>query len=243
LAALEARTGRAVGSSAGVNADKVKPPKFDRSTSWVVFHRRFEAAATYNVCTTGEKAAHLLTVLQVQAADVLHSVPVGASYEDIIGELRDRFGDHQLAAANRSQLKARVQRGCETVQEFAASVEQLVHRSFVGLPADHIQTEAAHAFIDGIRDREVKQHLLLGGAGTLNEALNQALKFDAAKAAAWPTARLREVTRVPTGRPPTPPERRRNERPVCWQCGRPGLFWRDCRRTPRDVRDQATGND
>jgi hypothetical protein len=37
----------------------------------------------------------------------------------------------------------------------------------------------------------VKQHLLMGGDRTLNEALNQALKLEAAKAAAWPTARLR----------------------------------------------------
>jgi hypothetical protein len=126
---------------------------------------------------------------------------------------------------------------------FAAAVEQLAHQALVGLPKGHIETEAAHAFIDGIRDREMKQHLLLGGACTLNEALNQALKIEAAKAAAWPTARLREVTRIPTGRPPTRPERRRNERPVCWECGKPGHFWRDCRRRPRDIRDQASGND
>jgi hypothetical protein len=89
----------------------------------------------------------------------------------------------------------------------------------------------------------VKQHLLLGGARKLNEALNQALRIEEARAAAWPTARLREVTRVPTGRPPTPPDRNRNERPVCWEFGRRGHLWRDCRRRPRDVRDQATGND
>jgi hypothetical protein len=73
----------------------------------------------------------------------------------------------------------------------------------------------------------VKQQLLLGGACTPNDALNQAVNLEAAKATAWPTARLREVTRVPTGRPPTPPERRRNERPLCWQCGKSGHFWRD----------------
>jgi hypothetical protein len=111
LAALEARTRRAGGSSAGVNDDKVKPPKFDGSTSWVVLHRQFDAAATHNDWTPREKAAHLLSVLQGQAADVLHSVPAEASYEDIVGTLRDRFGDHQLAAAYRSQLKARVQTG------------------------------------------------------------------------------------------------------------------------------------
>jgi hypothetical protein len=227
LAALQVQTRRADGSSVGTNADKVKPPKFDGSTSWVVF-RQFDAAAIHNDWTPREKAAHLLSVLQGQAADVLHSVPAEASYEDIVGALRDRFGDHQLAAY-RSHLKARMQTGGETLQEFAAAVEQLAHQALVGLPADHIQTEAAHTFIDGIRDREVKQHLLLGGDYTLNEALNHAVKLEAA---AWPTARLREVTRVPTGRPPTPPERRRNERPVCWQCGKSGHFWRDCKQRP-----------
>jgi DNA repair exonuclease SbcCD ATPase subunit len=58
LAALEARTRRAGGSSAGANTDKVKPPKFDGSTSWVVFQRQFEAAAIHNDWTPREKAAH-----------------------------------------------------------------------------------------------------------------------------------------------------------------------------------------
>jgi hypothetical protein len=115
-----------------------------------------------------------------------------------------------------------VQTSGETLQEFAAAVEHLAHRAIVGLPVGYIQTEAAHAFSDVVRDREVKQHLLMGGDRTLNEALNQALKLEAAKAAAWPTARLRKVTRVPARRPPTPPERRQNERPVCWRCKRPG---------------------
>jgi hypothetical protein len=208
-----------------------------------LFQRQFDAADIHNDWTPREKAAHILSVLQGQAAHVLHSVPAETSYEDIVGELRYRFGDHQLAAAYRSYLKGRVLTGGETLQEFAAAVEQLTHQALVGLPEGHIQTEAAHAFIDGIRDREVKKHLLLGGACTLNEALNQALKIETAKAAAWPRARLREVTRVPTGRPPASPERRRNERPVCWECGKPGHFLRDCRRRPRDVRDQASGND
>jgi hypothetical protein len=34
---------------------------------------------------------------------------------------------------------------------------------------DFIQREAAHAFVDGVRDREVKQHLLMGGDRSLNE--------------------------------------------------------------------------
>jgi hypothetical protein len=80
--------------------------------------------------------------------------------------LQDRFGDHQLAAAYRSQLKAIVQTSDKILQEFAAAVEHLAHRARVGLPVGFIQTEAAHAFNDGVWDREVKQHLLMGGDRT-----------------------------------------------------------------------------
>jgi hypothetical protein len=71
-------------------------------------------------------------------------------------------------------------------------MEELAHRAIVGLPVGYIQTEATHAFVNGVRDPEVKQHLLTGGDWTLNEALNQALKLEAAKVAAGPTARLQE---------------------------------------------------
>jgi hypothetical protein len=77
-----------------------------------------------------------------------------------------------------------VQTSGETLQQIASAVEQLAHRALVGLPVGYIQTEAAHAFINGIRDREVKQHLQMGGDRTLNEALNQTVKLEAAKAAA-----------------------------------------------------------
>jgi hypothetical protein len=121
----------------------------------------------------------LLIFLQGQAADILHSVPAEVSHEDIFGELQDRYGDHQLTAAYRAQPKTRVQTSSDTLQEFAAAVEQLVHRAN-GLPVGFIQTEAAHALIDGVRDWEVKQCLLMGGDRTLNEARNQTLKLEAA---------------------------------------------------------------
>jgi hypothetical protein len=51
---------------------------------------------------------------------------------------------------------------------------------------DFIQRKAAHAFIDGVRDRELKQHFLMGS----DRSLNQALKLEAAKATAGPPAIL-----------------------------------------------------
>jgi chromosome segregation ATPase len=65
-----------------------------------------------------------------------------------------------------------------------------------------------------------------------------ALKFEAAKAAAWITARLQEATREPTERPPTPPECRRSEQPACWWCGQPGHIQKYCRQRPPEEMGQ-----
>lgn len=74
-------------------------------------------------------------MLRGKAADILHTVPAEATYSDIVGAFRDRFGDHKLAAAYRSQLKARVQTSGETLHEFTAAVEQMARRALVELPA------------------------------------------------------------------------------------------------------------
>jgi hypothetical protein len=179
-------------------------------------------------------------VLQGEAADILQTVLTEATYEDIVGAFRDRFGDHQLAAAYRSQLKARVLTSGETLREFAAAVEKMARRALVGLPVAFMQTGGAHAFIDGLRDWEVKQHLLMTGDRTLNEALNQALKLEAAKAATGPPERLRDLTTA-TARASQPSDRRRKARPVCWQCETAGHLRRDCTRGPREERKQDSG--
>jgi hypothetical protein len=86
------------------------------------------------------------------------------TYEDIVGALTGRYGNYQLAAAYREQLKARVQLIGES-QQFSAAVKKLAHRAFVGFPVDFIHREAAHAYVVKVRDGEVNQHLLMGGDG------------------------------------------------------------------------------
>jgi hypothetical protein len=86
----------------------------------------------------------------------------------------------------------------------------------------------------------VKQHLLMGGDQTLNEALNQALKLEAGKAAARPPARLWELTRAPA-RAKQPSECGREGRPVSWQCGSASCPPRDCRKGPCEERNQDLG--
>jgi hypothetical protein len=49
----------------------------------------------------------LITATQSQTTDVLNGIPEGATYEEILQVLDDRFGKEHFAAAYRSQLKAR----------------------------------------------------------------------------------------------------------------------------------------
>jgi hypothetical protein len=78
-------------------------------------------------------------------------------------------------------------------QDFTLAVEQLAHQALVSLSETYIQTDAAYKFVDRVKDQELKQHLLMGGKRSLNEACDQVLKLEAAKTAAGPPARLWEV--------------------------------------------------
>jgi hypothetical protein len=69
------------------------------------------------------------------------------------------------------------------------------------LPEDFIQKEGDHAFIDGVKDRLLKKHLLVSGDRSLSKALNQVFKLDAVKMTAGTPVRLQEVIIVCVGTP------------------------------------------
>jgi hypothetical protein len=93
-----------------------------------------------------------------------HSVPAEATYKDITEVLEGLYGDHQLAAAYRSQLTG------EFLQVSAVTIVRMAHRAFVGLPLHFTEGEVACA-LDWIWAQEVKFPLFMGGEIMLNKAL------------------------------------------------------------------------
>lgn len=66
----------------------------------------------------------------------------------------------------------------------------------------------------------MKRHFLIGSEKSLNEALNQTVKLEAAKAVVRKTAKLPEVRVAAPMRIWSPAtERSRIEGPASWQCG------------------------
>jgi hypothetical protein len=106
LAALETRTRCTDSGNVGTKVDKVKQRKHDETTPWASFLCQFAATDDHNNCTTSEKSAHLLSVLQGKAADILYNVPTRKTYDDIVGALKASYGDHKLAMAYWYQDKA-----------------------------------------------------------------------------------------------------------------------------------------
>jgi hypothetical protein len=217
MAEVEARVELGVSGHTGNDARRAKPPKFDGSTSWAMFRRHFETVAEHNCWMPREKVTYLIAALQGRACDVLHGAPRGAMYEETFEALEDRFGDQHLAAAYRSQLKTQTQKAGESLQEFAAAIEQLAHRHYPALPEDHVRKDVGRAFTDGVEDPDLKIQLLLGGEKTINEALRQAVFL-----AARPQKTL--------WRNQSPPTRQGDhQQSVCWDCGKPGHVQVSCR--------------
>jgi hypothetical protein len=127
-----------------------------------------------------------------QAANILLRALARATNNDIISELKGHYREHKLAAAYRSQLKARIQLRDDSLQELAVAEKTLDHHTIAELPGDFTQKDAACAFVDGVRGHDAKQ-LLIIGKRSLNEALNQALKLQADKVAAGLPAKLRDI--------------------------------------------------
>jgi hypothetical protein len=70
----------------------------------------------------------------------------------------------------------------------------LAHCTYPAPPEDPVRREAGRAFADSIRDRGIKQQLLLGGKKILNEVLRQTLRLIIVKLAVKSSVRLRTVS-------------------------------------------------
>jgi hypothetical protein len=69
--------------------------------------------------------------------------------------------------------------------------EQLAYQAFVGLPENFIQEGTAYAFIDGVKEQEMKHHLLKDDKRSVKEFLSHSPNLEAGMEAA--RGRMQEV--------------------------------------------------
>ncbi|KAJ8958333.1 hypothetical protein NQ318_017479 [Aromia moschata] len=184
----------------------LKPPTYDGQSSWSMYRRQFEAAAKANGWTSQEMATSLVISLRGQALEILQSIPEEEQndYDRIIGALEIRYGHKYLRQVYQSQIKSRQQRSNESLQEYEADIERLIHLAYPQAPKEFLEQIGIQTFIDGLVDTEMQQALRLGRHTTISDALIAALEFKAAKEASRSyTTRVRQDWSFPNPRPKT----------------------------------------
>ncbi|KAJ8974766.1 hypothetical protein NQ317_008205 [Molorchus minor] len=104
-----------------------------------------------------------------------------------------RYGQTNLEHVYHSQLKNRYQKPSETLKEFQVDISRLVRLAYPATPEAVMERLAVQAFLDGLRDGETRQALILARPTNLVDALTRALEFEAAKQCAKGQARIRQV--------------------------------------------------
>ncbi|KAJ8940293.1 hypothetical protein NQ318_000115 [Aromia moschata] len=163
----------------------LKPPTYDGQSSWSMYRRQFEAAAKANGWTPQEMATSLVISLRGQALEILQSIPEEQQndYDRIVGALEIRYGHKYLRQVYQSQIKSRQQRTNESLQEYEADIECLIHLAYPQAPKEFLEQIGIQTFIDGLLDTEMQQALRLGRHTTISDVLVAALEFKAAKEA------------------------------------------------------------
>ncbi|KAJ8975990.1 hypothetical protein NQ317_016236 [Molorchus minor] len=216
---------------------RMKPPQFDGKTPWPNYLRQFKAAAKTNDWSMDEKATALTLALRGDATDILQTLPSAeqADYEQLIKHLEMRYGQTNLEYVYHSQLKNRYQKPSETLKEFQVDISRLVRLAYPATPEAVMERLAVQAFLDGLRDGETRQALILARPTNLVDALTRALEFEAAKQCAKGQARIRQVEEDSNGDTMEATIRKfvkealsEAKKVQCWKCGKVGHIKRRC---------------
>jgi hypothetical protein len=129
-----------------------------------MFRRQFETRGEHNGWRPGDKAAYLIAALNEPAAHILLSVATSVTYGEVTEVVQNRYVDHHRSEAFHAQLRRRVQHAGEHMQGFSATMDHSAQRAHVS-STKHNSREAAGAFAGGLREKDLRQQLLLGAKG------------------------------------------------------------------------------
>ncbi|GFW91628.1 uncharacterized protein TNCV_4500471 [Trichonephila clavipes] len=164
-----------------------------------------------------------------------------------------RFSQKYSKDYARLQMKTRLQKTGESLQEYASEVERLTNLAFSDHPATVRETISLQYFVDGLKDGEIQKAVRMADVQDLKSALLYALKLEATTQA---SLRDRQSIRGARGTLDAPCEypwkndieklrdefqafkdQRQNQEKCnfkCWGCGGNGHLRRNCPQSRKD---------
>ena len=148
-----------------------KPPSFSGQENVELFIKQFDDVAEANRWSPLEKTLHLRSQLSGDA----QSCGQGDDYEEIIEDLRDRYGLTKRQA--RDRLSAIQLRAGQDVHKQATEISRLVSIAFPVLPDQEKQVMALEYFSRAWEGKAVQEHLLAIRPANVREAVRATEDF------------------------------------------------------------------
>ncbi|GFW68337.1 uncharacterized protein TNCV_2263271 [Trichonephila clavipes] len=160
----------------------VKLSTYEGKTNWEVYKTQFSIISEANGWTEGVKACQLAASLRGEAAEILQTLPdtERLNLNSLYNALDLRFGQKYSKDYAHLQMKTRLQKTGESLQEYASEVERLTNLAFSDHPATVRETISLQYFMDGLKDGEIQKAVRIADVQDLKSALLYALKLEAA---------------------------------------------------------------
>ncbi|GFX73296.1 uncharacterized protein TNCV_4206461 [Trichonephila clavipes] len=162
--------------------DPVKLSTYDGKTNWEVYKTQFSIILEANGWTEGVKACQLAASLRGEAAEILQTLPEPErlNLNSLYNALDLRFSQKYSKEYARLQMKTRLPKTGENLQEYASEVERLANLAFSDHPATVRETISLQYLLDGLKEGEIQKAVRMADVQDLKSSLLYALKLEAA---------------------------------------------------------------
>lgn len=167
------------------NLSMVRPPisptEYDGRTPWGRYLLQYEAVSCANGWDDFLRTTYLVPFLRGPALAYFETLDpsIRQNFSRLSEAFQGRFGtDYQHTVAH-TELRSRLQKGGESLAEFATEIQRLTHLTFADCPERAKDRIALEQFLDGIGDLDIQERVRDAGPLTLQEALQTAARIEA----------------------------------------------------------------
>ena len=157
----------------------IKPPRFEGEDNCLESHLvQFEIIAKHNQWDDLEKADFLKCSLSGEASHMLRDLDEKATYDDVVSQLRQRYGSLEQIESYRMELKHRKRKLGETLSHLLKDIRRLFLLAYPGPQNYMTLITARDAFIDALNDRDLMIKVMEREPSNLDQAFKIAERLE-----------------------------------------------------------------